>query len=329
MAQHYTKDAPLKVFEAFAGIGTQRMALRNLKIPHEVVAISEIDAHADKSYQAIHGPTLNLGDISQIGIEDIPEHDLFTYSFPCTSISQIGKKDSFKKGSGTESSLLWECERVIKKVRPKYLLMENVKAIQNKTNLRYLKEWIHLLERYGYKSQGMVLNAVDFGIPQNRERYFLVSILGEQPQIELSKGHTAQALHTIIEGKYRTDLEINPRIKERWLANDKFISGLQSMDTQDIGTFYYTESNRFFTKIKMNTSRTIKAKNNDISLVYPDHYMRRMSPIETWRLMGVSDEDFYKAQGVCSNTHLYKQVGNAIVVQVLEALFSQLNLVSE
>lgn len=80
----------LRVFEAFSGVGSQRMALRNLGISHEVVAISEIDKFALKSYEAIHGDCPNLGDISRIPVEDIPEHDLFTYSFPCQDISLAG-----------------------------------------------------------------------------------------------------------------------------------------------------------------------------------------------------------------------------------------------
>ena len=80
----------LRVLESFAGYGSQSIALRNLGIEYEVVAISEIDKYAIKAYEAIHGPTLNLGDISKIKAEDIPEHDLFTYSFPCQDISIAG-----------------------------------------------------------------------------------------------------------------------------------------------------------------------------------------------------------------------------------------------
>ena len=81
-----TNIEKLRVFEAFAGYGSQSIALRNLGIPHEVVAISEIDKYAIKAYEAIHEPTLNLGDISKIKVEDIPKHDLFTYSFPCQDL---------------------------------------------------------------------------------------------------------------------------------------------------------------------------------------------------------------------------------------------------
>ena len=93
----------LKVFEAFAGYGSQRMALRNLGIEHEVVAISEFDKYADASYQAIHGETWNMDDITKIDVDDVPDHDLFTYSFPCQDISIAGNQEGFSKDSGTRS----------------------------------------------------------------------------------------------------------------------------------------------------------------------------------------------------------------------------------
>ncbi|WP_308653598.1 DNA (cytosine-5-)-methyltransferase [uncultured Anaerococcus sp.] len=124
----------LRVFESFAGIGTQRMGLEKAGIDHEVVGICEIDKFAIDSYQAIHGETKNFGDISKIDPKDLPDFDLFTYSFPCQDISMAGKQKGFDKESGTRSSLLWECERIIEAKRPKYLLMENVKALTFKKN---------------------------------------------------------------------------------------------------------------------------------------------------------------------------------------------------
>ena len=166
----------LKVFESFAGIGTQRMGLERAGIDHEVVGICEIDKFAIDSYQAIHGETKNYGDISKIDPKDLPDFDLFTYSFPCTSISMAGKQKGFKKGSGTQSSLLWECEKVIRAKKPKYLLMENVKNLVANKFKPGFEEWLTALEELGYTNYYSVLNAKDFGIPQNRERVFCVSI---------------------------------------------------------------------------------------------------------------------------------------------------------
>ena len=168
----------LKVIEAFAGVGSQRMALRNLGVKHEVVGIFEIDKFALKSYEAIHGECPNLGDISKIKVEDIPQHDLFTYSFPCQDLSIAGKQKGMIRGV-TRSGLLYECERIIKCCKPKYLLLENVKNLVGKKNKPQFDEWLKFLEDLGYTNYWKVLNAKDYGVPQNRERVFVVSILGE------------------------------------------------------------------------------------------------------------------------------------------------------
>lgn len=169
----------LRVFEAFAGYGSQSMALRRLGIDFEVVGISEIDKYAIQAYMAVHGDTPNYGDISKIDWSSVPDFDFLTYSFPCTDISIAGQQKGLAEGSGTRSGLLWECRKAIEAKRPKYLLMENVKNLVSKKFTPYLKEWIRFLEGQGYSNYTKVLNAKDFGVPQNRERVFMVSILGE------------------------------------------------------------------------------------------------------------------------------------------------------
>lgn len=169
----------IKVFEAFAGYGSQSMALRRLGIDFEVVGISEIDKYAIQAYMAVHGDTPNYGDISKIDWSSVPDFDFLTYSFPCTDISTAGQQKGLAEGSGTRSSLLWECRKAIEAKRPKYLLMENVKNLVSKKFTPYLKEWLRFLEGQGYSNYTKVLNAKDFGVPQNRERVFMVSILGE------------------------------------------------------------------------------------------------------------------------------------------------------
>lgn len=155
------------------------MALRRLGIDFEVVGISEIDKYAIKAYMAVHGDTPNYGDISKIDWSSVPDFDFLTYSFPCTDISIAGQQKGLAEGSGTRSSLLWECRKAIEAKRPKYLLMENVKNLVSKKFTPYLKEWIRFLEGQGYSNYTKVLNAKDFGVTQNRERVFMESILGE------------------------------------------------------------------------------------------------------------------------------------------------------
>ena len=177
----------LKVIELFAGVGAQRKGLENAGIEHQVVAISEIDKYALKVYEKLYGDTLNLGDICKI--DKLPKADLWTYSFPCTDISICGKMSGFEKGSNTRSSLLWEVERLLNIAKennelPRYLLLENVKNIVSKKFKPFFDSWLKYLEGLGYKNFYKVLNSKNYGIPQNRERVFVLSILDENAQFQ-------------------------------------------------------------------------------------------------------------------------------------------------
>lgn len=176
----YTTENPLRLIELFAGIGSQTQALTNIGIAHKVVAISEIDKYAIQSYEAIHGIANNLGDIRKI--EELPDADLWTYSFPCQDISVAGKGAGIKEG--TRSGLLFEVERLLrvasgKGTLPKYLLLENVKNLVSKKFKADFDKWLDFLAELGYTNYWKVLNAKDYGIPQNRERVFCVSIRGK------------------------------------------------------------------------------------------------------------------------------------------------------
>lgn len=173
----------LRVIELFAGIGSQTQALKNIGVEHEVICISDNDAPADKSYRAMHNPNVNnLGDITKIG--ELPEADLWTYSFPCQDISVAGHQRGLEKGGGTRSGLLWEVERLLLRAKekgtlPKYLLLENVKNLLSKKFIDNYNAWLSFLSELGYTTYTQILNAKDYGIPQNRERVYGVSILGE------------------------------------------------------------------------------------------------------------------------------------------------------
>lgn len=187
----YDKNNPLRVFEAFAGYGSQCLALERLKrdlpdFDYRLVGWSEIDKYAITAHNALHpeATDLNLGDISKIDWEKVPDFDLFTYSWPCTDVSTGGKQAGFTEGSGTRSSLLWECRTAIAVKRPKYLLMENVKALVSDKFAPGLKKWILWLQHQGYRNYAKVLNARDYGVPQNRERVFMVSILDDGGETE-------------------------------------------------------------------------------------------------------------------------------------------------
>lgn len=170
----------IRVIELFSGIGAQAEALKELGLDYEVVATSDIDKHANLGYEAIHGKVNNLGDITKI--EHLPECDLLTYSYPCTSISLAGKREGMKEGSGTASSLLWEVGRLLKDMRergclPEVLLMENVDAVLNRVNRPEFDRWCGVLTDMGYCNSYQIMNAKDYGTPQNRKRIFMVSTL--------------------------------------------------------------------------------------------------------------------------------------------------------
>lgn len=357
----------LRVFEAFSGYGSQSIALKNLGIEYEVVAISEIDKYAIKAYEAIHGPTLNLGDISKIEIKDIPKHDLFTYSFPCQDISVAGKTNGIIKGQ-TRSGLLYECEKIIEHCRPKYLLMENVKNLAGKKFKPQFDEWLKYLEGLGYTNYWQVLNAKDYGIPQNRERVFVVSVLGEHkpykfPEpIKLNKC-IADILEVQVDEKYyinkpfhlvnkghQAELDIKgqdcikrvydtgkiaptlttmqggnrqPKILEIDLPCIAASRGRNPENPSDRTPGAPTEQRlEFNTKGTSNTITTVQKDNYVVERTYR---IRKLTPRECFRLMGMNDDDIDKIQQTgISNTQQYKMAGNSICVPVLEYIFKNL-----
>lgn len=177
----YTKDNPLRVFTAFSGYDSQCLALKRLAIPFDLVGWSEIDKYAIQAHDVLFPEYKyrNYGDISKIDWIEVPDFDLFTYSFPCTNLSFAGKQEGFDEGRGTASSLLWECRKAIVEKKPKYLLMENVKALLSAKFKPMFMKWQNELASYGYTNFVKVLDSSQFGVPQHRERVFMVSILDE------------------------------------------------------------------------------------------------------------------------------------------------------
>ena len=173
----------VRVFEAFAGYGSQSLALERLKrnypdFDYEVVGISEIDQHAIIAYNAVHSNITNYGDISNIDWNYVDDFDCCTYSFPCTQISRAGQQKGMKRGSGTASSLVWDCLRCFSTKRPKWLLMENVPDIVGDKVCDDFYDWCRELNKLGYENYISILRSQDFGVPQSRSRVFMVSILG-------------------------------------------------------------------------------------------------------------------------------------------------------
>ena len=212
----------IKVFTAFSGYDSQCLALDRLKeydsnFDYELVGWSEIDKYAIQAHNALYPQWAdrNYGDISKVDWNNVPDFDLFTYSFPCTDISNAGQQKGLSKDSGTRSSLLWECQRAIEIKRPKYMLMENVSALVSEKFMPYFNEWQLLVARYGYNNYTQVMNAKDYGVPQNRERVFMVSILDAEAPYYFPEPFP-------LELRLKDLLENN--VDEKYYLNDKQIS---------------------------------------------------------------------------------------------------------
>lgn len=177
----YTNENPLKVVTLCSGYDSQLMAIRNLGIPYECIGWSEIDKYAIRAHDAVFPEIAdrNLGDMTKIDWSKVEDFDLLFYSTPCTDFSNAGKQAGGEEGSGTRSSILWWTRYAILEKKPKYLIMENVKALVSGKFITLFRKWLDELTSYGYTNFCQVLNAKDYGIPQNRERIFVVSVLGD------------------------------------------------------------------------------------------------------------------------------------------------------
>lgn len=354
----------IKVLELFAGIGACSKALERLGVEHEIVDAVEIDKYAIASFNAIHGTNFEPQDITQWD-KDI-QVDLIIHGSPCQDFSVAGKQAGGDEGSGTRSSLLYETLRIVDKLRPKYVIWENVKNLLSSKHVHNWDAYADSMREMGYTNYRQVLNAKNYGVPQNRERVFTVSILGEVdfkfPEPILLEKKLKDVLEKEVDEKYYISdammdyfMGVNqkpskfPR-KERFLANinrknqdvgnsvttnagqrptDNFVKepfivasrGRNPDNPSDITTGSPTKQ-RLEPKFD-GTTNTLTTVQKD-NYVVKDYRIRKLTPKECWRLMGFDDTDFEKAEKVNSNTQLYKQAGNSIVVNVLEAILKNL-----
>ena len=165
----------LRVIELFGGIGACSKAIERLGIPYEIADYVEIDKYAVKSFNAIHGTNFEPQDIAKWD-KDI-QVDLIMHGSPCQDFSIAGRGKGGDKDSGTRSSLMYETLRIVDKLKPKYVIWENVKNLLSKKHRHNFDAYLEAMERLGYKNFYKVLNAKDYGIPQNRERVFTISFI--------------------------------------------------------------------------------------------------------------------------------------------------------
>jgi DNA (cytosine-5)-methyltransferase 1 len=341
----------VKLIELFSGIGAQSKALRNIGVQHEAIAC-EVDKRTHSVYEAIHGQTANLGDITKVS--KLPECDLLTYSFPCQDLSILGNRKGLKKDSGTRSSLLWEVERLLRssKILPRNLVLENVKQLASPKHLSNFKLWLGTLQSLGYKNSWKVVNAEDFGLPQKRERVFVVSSLDEEFKFPESskKSRLAEFMTSEDEVKKEFGKTLYFGCEDMALRIWKTINNTQS--TNSTNRIYGKNSSvhalttqgshpgnfgavLYCSELEDNYPLRENSKNLSIEQIRKKKFgfnidnVRLMSPKESMLLMGFSDEDYQKAKEHMFSkkikpTFFYHVAGNSIAVPVLEALFKQI-----
>lgn len=306
----------------FAGIGAPEKALKNIYCDFEAETV-EIDKYAVASYNAVHGT--KIVPTSIIGYKPKrTEYDLVFHGSPCQDFSTMGKQAGGEKDSGTRSSLLFETVRILKEVKAITVIWENVKgALKTKA----FKDYITEMETLGYRNEIKVLNANDFGLPQNRERIFVVSILKEidftWPEYhfnfnKVEKKWNDKKLQDYLVCKERP-YEIKPSIKR--LINNETVNKLDRTKKRDIINGEAYTADRYVAINEVNTLRAGGA----FQLAYIYHEIIRLQPLEYWLLMGFTEKDYNKAEQIgMSGAQLYKQAGNSIAVPVLEAIFEAL-----
>lgn len=374
-----TSPRKYRVIELFSGVGSQRMAFNIVSaqtgIEFEYVAQCDIDKYAVKSYNAIHGVTPNLGDITKV--EVLPDCDILTWSFPCQSLSQAGRKEGMAKGSDTKSSLAWEVIRLLGcSHKPEWLVMENVPMITDKTNLKDFNQIINALNLLGYRSRYRILDATDFNVPQTRSRCLMVSRLGGMvPDFPTPIGLN-HILGDFLEPNPDPKYYLSPRrVKSIIVASERnkaMGNGFQCFPVtkNDVARTITVKPDRKSSthlldideesalKIKTNNSTgwmfgfpgdgvvlgqpqargVVRSKQSPTLTTHPqgtgviteDSKLRVLTPRESWRLMGLcqinpdgtfNDTNYELAAQHVSNSQLYKQAGNSIVVDVLVHLY--------
>lgn len=350
---HFVIDKPIRLIELFAGIGAQAKALENLGVKFEHYRICEFDKYAIKSYNAIHGTEFVQSDITKIKASDLDIVDtnqycyILTYSFPCQDLSIAGKQAGMKKGSKTRSGLLWEVERLLNECTelPQVLLMENVTQVHSEKNSADFSKWIESLENLGYSNYYADLNAKNYGVPQNRNRTFMISILGNyyyefSPPFKLEK-RLKDILESDVEEKYYLSSKKTAKISQ-WKAYEKPFEHVQGKNSiiptltargageEHSGMIIISENLEETTNLQatinaLTTKCGASARRSYAKIIENQLKMRRLTPKECFRLMTFDDTDFEKCKAAgISDSQLYKQAGNSIVVDVLVKIFAQL-----
>lgn len=297
----------IKFIDLFCGIGGFRFAItqaaKRYHVPIKCVLSSDIDIHANKAYKENFGE-IPQGDIRQITEKEIPDHDLLLAGFPCQPFSIIGDGKGFEDARGT---LFFEIARILKAKKPKAFVLENVKRLVSHEGGRTLKRIMETLEEIGYEVNYKVLNALDFGLPQKRERAFIVGSLASINYSWPEGSSRMKALNEILEKK----------IPKKYFASEAIVFKRKSIHKSNHHPSIWHE-NKAGNICSYPYSCALRAGASYNYLLVNGE--RRLTPREMLRLQGFP-EDF---KIVCNDYQTRKQAGNALPVPVAEAVISGL-----
>jgi DNA (cytosine-5)-methyltransferase 1 len=301
----------IQILELFGGIGSPRVALRNIGVPVKAIDYVEIDKNAVKSYNSMFAYELEYKIQSVVGYNLKP--DVLIHGSPCQDMSIAGQQKGADINSETRSSLMWETLNIVENMgtwRPRVIIWENVKNVISKYMIHNFNNYLKKLNEMGYKNSFCVLNALDFGLPQSRDRVFVASILGNK-ELDFSKLERKRYDH--IENYLQRNNEVSDEYIVKApsmvaaIGNKKGIRRVPIIDE-----YCYTI-----------TERQDRAPNSGVVDLGNGLY-RYLTELECWRLQGYSDGDFYAAAKVNKKRALYKQAGNSIPVTIFESIFKEL-----
>lgn len=335
-----------KILSLFTGIGAFEKALANIGQSFEVVNYCEIDKFASCAYSAIHGISeeLNLWDVTKIDTRALKDFDLLTHGSPCQSFSLAGKGEGGDEGSGTKSSLMWYTVDIIRNKLPKYVVWENVKSVLSKKHKHNFDKYIKTLEELGYNNYYKVLNSKDFGVPQSRERLFVISIRKDVdsgnfkfPEGTNNNVKLADILESNVDRKYYIENQyISDLIKEfeQRIRGDRRKNKYGLLRLGEIKNPKMLKMNkRVFSKDGVCPTLLAASGGGNMPKIYVSA-IRQPTPLECWRIQGFNDDDYWKARTALeeifykgkdrSDSQMYKMAGNSIPVPVLEHIFKNL-----
>lgn len=306
---------PLRIVDLFAGIGGIRLGVQSAFPQSECVFTSEINKYSIQTYQANFGDEVVHGDITQVDEKTIPDHDILLAGFPCQPFSQAGLKKGF---SDTRGTLFFDIERILLEKRPSMILLENVKQLKGHDKGNTLKTILQHLELAGYKTYWQVLKARDFGVPQNRERIYIVGFLNHEIEFEFPQPTqietcVGQILEAQVDDKYTISDKLWQGHQLRKLKNKAAGKGFGYGLFDENSAYTNTMSARYY------------KDGSEILIAQHGKNPRKITPREAARLQGFPDQFMIPV----SDTQAYQQFGNSVAVPVIQAIAKQIKLALE